>query len=313
MNDPHVRFNHQRKAVEVDYDETTLNDIYPFLVYYLKERAKKELGDTTAAKPLEQLGSGTPRTAGYWARQRERVDALGRAAVEAANQVTAEPADYQTVRTREELGDLVEAEQGFAIGENHKEYRVWRFLVDNLEYAKGRGLATLYLEPIRRDGYQDVVDEYLASAAGAEMPPTLATFCGRYRANVNHDGLRELLVEAKRLGIRVQGVDAYPARRQPYQGPSASMREWRQHHKRAAMMNVYAKHIVETDQETNPGKYAMVLGDAHVDRHRFTGDRAELTDEPEYLLDLPDEVPGTAQYLGIPAVRIAEPEAAAED
>ncbi|MEV5540083.1 DUF4157 domain-containing protein [Saccharopolyspora shandongensis] len=323
-NDPQVIFDNKKQSVLVNYHPRTLKDVYPTLATLLAAR----LGD--AFKPVERLesqGRKSAETGQYWSQQDRRDEALEREAVTeaqgfagvAANHPLAGQTGLLPAAALQELLGNPHAD-GFAIGESHSEEHAWKFLANNLNVAKRAGLRTIYLEQIRRGDAQRWVEEYLGSAQNAAMPPQLNSFCNQYKSHWHHDGLRQLLDAVKAVGgINVQGVDAIPARKRKVLGSdqAAAVAEAWEAHTRAARMNTFAADVVRQEQAKAPGKYVILIGTAHVGRHSFTGDRTTLTREPTHLVGtgntnpgLPNVVPGVADYLGIPAVKISSPAAA---
>ncbi|MFD9960290.1 DUF4157 domain-containing protein [Amycolatopsis sp. NPDC058986] len=307
--DSRIRFDDAERRIETYYDRVTLFELYPYVVALLRGPIGQQLagmeGVDQLANPIDEFGKGTPDTARYWEIQEGRVAALAEAAATEAEKFAGRAEDYRDVGTQDEFQDLLAEEAALVIGENHKEATAWNFVVENLRRGGESKIKTVYVETIRQDGHQALVDEYLAGP-GEEMPPALQAFLGMYRAENHHDGMSDLLIAAKRHGVRVQGVGALPASMQRTRDYNQSGNKWAPH-KRAAMMNVYARYVVEKDQERTPGKYVVVVGHAHVSEHVFAGDKGELANEPEANKAIPDTVPGVMQYLGIPAVRLPVP------
>ncbi|GAA4525415.1 eCIS core domain-containing protein [Amycolatopsis samaneae] len=312
--DSRIRFDDAERTIETHYDRQTLFELYPFVVALLRGPIEQQVanleGVDRMANPIDEFGKRNPVTARYWEIQEDRVWSLVEAAATEAENFSGRGEDYRDVGTHDEFRDLLAGEDALVIGENHKEETAWNFVVENLRRGGASKIKTVYVESIRQDGHQVLVDEYLNSAPDAEMPPALRTFLKMYRDENHHDGLSRFLIAAKQHGTRVQGVGALPASKQQSLDYNRSGYDWPLH-KRAAMLNVYVRHVVEKDQERSPGKYVVVVGHAHVSEHVFTGDKAELANEPEANKAIPDTVPGTMQYLGVPAVRLPAPQGSA--
>ena len=316
--DPQVRFSDAQRSVLVNYDTRTLNNLYPHLVYKLAEQARKHLNNQLLGPvdTLKESGKESGITRAHWAAQDDRERVLRQEAATEAHVTPAparqNPVDQQTgLQPAAALQALINSNaDGFLIGERHKEPHAWDFLAANIGAARAAGLRTIFLESVRSGAQQNWVDQYL----GGANPPQLNIFLDRNRADKNHDGLRTLLAAVRAVGgIRVRAADTLVAEKRSVQGASQAQRDWKLH-ERAAMMNTYAADAVRTDQQSNPGKYVILVGESHASYHSFSGDRTALQGEPAELVGdggsnpgLPDRVPGVAQYLNIPAVRLSDP------
>lgn len=325
FNDPQVVFDQRQRSVLVNYDTKTLGDLYPHLVLLLSRQAREHLTEqpTKTGEALSAFGRQSGRTRGYWSTQDDRETRLRRESAAQARGFanTGAPHDPlagQPAAPATALHALLQNPNadGFLIGENHKKPDAYYFLANNLQAARAAGLRTIYLEVIRKGDPQSWVDEYLDNSS-TQMSPQLTAFLTRQEADKNHDGLRTLLRAVKTAGgVRVQGVDTLIAERRSVQSANQQVSADWSLHKRAAMMNTFAADAVQQDQASAPGKYVIVVGEAHAGHHDFTGDRATLQNEPADLVGdvanpgLPDRIPGLAHYLGIPAVRVSDPSAA---
>ncbi|GAA2493651.1 hypothetical protein [Winogradskya humida] len=261
------------------------------------------------ADDFEFLGRRDATTLPYWQRQDERVETLAAHSVDRSGQFQANggaaAAAAKQTQTQNTLAatntalagatQLLNTENGIAIGGAHATTQVWDFLVDNLAALRAQGVRTVYLESIKEDSTQRAVDEFLRSG---RMNPVLDTFLTNYQANFAQvgSGLRRFLIAAQREGIRVKGIDSRPARPQGLRGDDAQ-------HARATLMNTYAAEVVEHDRagQTDPGKYLMEIGAAHGRTHH-----ASNPQQPPQVAGstLPAQFPGVNELLDIPAVEL---------
>ncbi|MFF3747476.1 TraB/GumN family protein [Streptomyces kronopolitis] len=195
----------------------------------------------------------------------------------------------------EQLRNLLVSYEGVAFGAAHNYNRFWDFVVQNIRHLREMGISTVYLESVRDDAHQELVDSYLATGA---MSDELRSFVKRYDAgwNVSGRGLEMFLDVAWRSGIRVRGVDGRPARKRNLGIDNAEQSVFL----RAATMNSYCAQVIREDRSSGcHGKYLVELGEAHTGFHpgppvgfQFDGAHFETT----------DEYPGVDGILQIPAV-----------
>ncbi|WP_405532918.1 hypothetical protein OG592_36915 [Streptomyces avidinii] len=304
-----VRDAANKQRVAIDADPQTLQETDQLLHYNLGNirRLAPDVPPTAGRNDvLEGIGRADPRTVGHWNSQDARDTQLGRDARATRNTYTETPEDrqqrHQTVEdtlagsgSQDAMGDLralLERFDGVAIGGTHSGARIWQFLCTHMEEIQAAGVSTLYLESIRDDGYQSLVDAYLADGT---MSPELQTFVARYDSNMNlgATGLRAVLEAARTHHIRVKGLDGRPARR-PQMSATAL-------YERVAAMNTYAAQAVDTDRRhpSAAGGYLMELGSAHTGMYEGPPQNASVHGAE---FQAGEGFPGVDDLLGIPAV-----------
>ncbi|MCA1225360.1 hypothetical protein [Saccharopolyspora sp. 6M] len=322
LEDPKVVFDRGDRCVLVAHHPRVLSDLYPYLVTELVKQPGVRPIDSvlTGAAALAAHGRRSAETGEHWSAQDDRVAALQQEAVrEAWSSGRADPAaNPVAARDHSSPDEALEAllrnpdADGFVLGESHYDKKFLEFLAGNLSEAKSAGLRVIYLESFRAE-HQELIDQYLE---GAEPTPTggLGTFLQRYKDRWLHDSLLRLLIGVKRIGgIRIRGIDTVLAERERSKGTDPDVASDWSSHKRVAMLNTFASNTVRADQVDAGGRYMIVAGESHVGPHTFRVDRTTLQGESAVLRGdgganrgLPDEVPGIADYLGIPAVRMPE-------
>ncbi|HEY5834269.1 membrane-targeted effector domain-containing toxin, partial [Streptomyces sp.] len=297
-----------------DLDPLTLADVAGPLSKALTDKAgqnlQQYLHDTESVQrpqPSSQLwrehvARQDYRTESYWASQDERLAAVDEEVGARATQIPPRLSDEQLTQVDHLVSDLpaglaaqqiLEHHEGFVLGESHTASNSWPYLVRNMPLLAQQGVRTLYLEALRDDSYQQLLDEYNRSELGAEMPTELARAIDRYDAAFNSAGtgvgLRTTVETAKSWGIRVVAIDGFPAR-------SLDTGPWA-YHERAARFNLYATDAWAQDRRWHGGRWVMVVGSAHVHQHTAT-----VT--PPAASTLPTTVPGVSDWIPVPALEL---------
>ncbi|MFJ1791306.1 toxin glutamine deamidase domain-containing protein [Kitasatospora griseola] len=270
----------------------------------LFDRDPMNYGKYKGNEVLHEAGSFDFRTKPNYDAQLERVNVLERLAHQHSLQDW-HPVDGEQVRHRLDQqpsaadgagrllrndGDYV-APDGMVLGEGHTNSPSWKFLKDNMQGLKESGVDTLYLEALRDESFQRHLDAYLQP--GGTMPHNLEKMVREYdkeRKSPAGEGLYEMMLEAKANDMRVVAVDGFPART-PIDGA--------QNEQRARLMNSYAYDIIHNDQGRN-GKFVAVVGGSHVLEHGTSVGHGT-------------RIPGLADMLGVPPVRLTTPEGAAAE
>jgi RHS repeat-associated protein len=182
--------------------------------------------------------------------------------------------------------DLLAHHDGLVIGVGHGNPAGWNFMSQNMQQLHAQGVNTIYVESLRSDAHQHLVDEYMHSPAGTPMPPQLQS----YLNHAGQPGLTATITAAKDNGVRIVGIDGMPAKSGGVLGLEGS-------HIRASMMNSYASDIITHDHAANPGKYLVEAGRAHTTQH--TGPAGGITIHDQHI---PQHFPGMGQILGVPAI-----------
>lgn len=164
----------------------------------------------------------------------------------------------------EQLFSLLSENEGIAIGELHEDQASKKLLIDNMPRLKQQGVETIFLEHIS-DTFQDALDAFYASPT-LEMPRALRLVLEREDRN---RGLTSkpynfvnLVLQAKRCGIRVVAIETYASYFQP------SFHDDNFTHIRCSMMNYVAANAFEKNRKSkdNPGKYLFFVGSAHINK-----------------------------------------------
>ncbi len=270
---------------------------------------------------FEHIGRADPATLPYWQQQDRRDEGLIADAVtrEAGYQAAGGPAQSAATRTATDAvlnppaapaqqqqqqqpaapaqpqpADaaalaLLQNFHGLAIGGVHRNEAFFDWAVTHMAALHAGGVNTLYIEVLRDDAHQALVDDFFSTPT-APMSPGLTNFVQNYQGQ-HHVDLGAFLTAARAQGVRVRAMSGRPAR--TVNGDV---------HRRAAAMNTYAEQVIRHDQATNPGDYLVQVGESHLGTH--TNPRAAPTTVGGQTL--PNQFPGLDELLGIPGVRLAE-------
>ncbi|MFJ8439447.1 toxin glutamine deamidase domain-containing protein [Kitasatospora griseola] len=262
----------------------------------------RQAGVHMGNKAIEEGGALDFRTVENYLAQRERHNVLERLAHQ-DSQADWNPVDGEQVQQRLDGQDSVldgvqrllrangdqPGHSGIVLGEKHDASPSWRFLKENMAGLKEAGVDTIYIEALRDDTFQRHLDDYLKP--GGTMPPSLERMLKAYDGDKHSpagNGVYDMVVAAKANDMRVRGVDGYPARK-PISADSLEVR--------ARMMNSYAHDVINSDQGRK-GNFVAVVGGSHVLEHATTVGHGT-------------RIPGLADMLGVPPVRLTTPEGAA--
>ncbi|MFD7640876.1 toxin glutamine deamidase domain-containing protein [Kitasatospora sp. NPDC059795] len=309
---PDVKVSPYSQSFKSHLDPLTLKALHSDAASALNDGLRAKLvatGETEAYvypgnKLLEHGGKLDYRTDPNFQAQRERHNVLERLARQ-DSETTWHPVDGAQVQQRLDgqasaldgvqrlfHGDGANpAHPGIVLGEAHGNSPSWKFLKENMAGLKEAGVDTIYIESLRDDSLQRDLDTYLEH--GGTMPPNLERMLRSYDKNLNspeHAGLYETVVKAQEEGVRVRAVDGYPARKPDGFG-NAPLEQ------RARMLNSYMHDAITSDRVGQPGKYILVTGEAHVHEHPTTAGGGS-------------RIPGTAEMLGAPSVRLTTPNGA---
>ncbi|MEU9605347.1 DUF4157 domain-containing protein [Streptomyces sp. NPDC048057] len=301
-----------KQRIDVHDDPQTLREVDEPLLDALaaagKEEARADNPELVSKGIVEWMGRHDPKTAGYWRGQDERDAKLTRQTADRVARYGAGPQPGSRRPNRAQVDatiqgkdavtgirDLLQGHDGVAIGGSHSKAPVWGFVIDNAAVLKAEGVTTIYLESLRDDSYQDLVDKYLSGSSN-QMPKKLEEFVKFNDAGntLGNRGMKALLVAAKENGLRVKGIGGRPARRLN----AADL------YLRAAKMNTYAEQVVERDrrqQGQGAGKYLMELGAAHATLHAPPS--APITSHGAHFTQ---PFPGMSDLLGIPPVGLPD-------
>lgn len=153
----------------------------------------------------------------------------------------------------------IETFDGLVIGESHGEIGSKQWLIENMELLARKGVKTLYMEHLLTDFHQASLDNFAKSGV---MPRDLETYLKALDEGHKTDPARrfnflEVVREATRYGIRVQAIDCMASYR--LAGMQGLQKTTRQ-----AMMNFFAKTVIEADQAARgPGKWVSLMGNSH--------------------------------------------------
>ncbi|MFF5218386.1 hypothetical protein [Micromonospora sp. NPDC000442] len=265
-------------------------------------------GARSNAEMMEELGRRDPVSRPYWEAQDARDQRLaGDAVTRAARYQQGSGAENAQARRDATAGMLrgipmpaadatdmlLLANDGLVIGGPHYAEPFFAWVNDHMARLRQNGVRTLYLEAIRDDVHQHLVDSYLSTGV---MSPELVNFCNTYQRGHAVD-LAAFLETAHETGMRVKGTGGRPARRF---GTNI--------HRRAVMQNTYGEQVVRRDraqsvaQGEDPGKYLLQAGEAHARTH----DNTQPTPTVVGGAALPDQFPGINELLDVPAVRLED-------
>ncbi|MET9970793.1 hypothetical protein ABZZ80_34010 [Streptomyces sp. NPDC006356] len=269
--------------------------------------------DTQSPSPntvLERMGRADRKTKAYWKAQDKRDKKLTKQAGKRLAQYNSpggpQRPDRQQVDARftgaaspaARIGALLQGHNGVVIGGNHNKSPLWGFIIGNLDTLRAQGVRTIYLESLRDDSHQALVDEYLSGATNA-MSRELASYAEQYdeKWKLENRGLKAFLTALRGRGIAVKGIDGRPARI-----PDAA--DIHAGYLRAAKMNTYAEQAVRHDQTKRGnavGRFIMEVGTKHATTHE-----APTAPFTEAGAEFSQPFPGMSDLLGIPPVELNE-------
>ncbi|MFC8721858.1 toxin glutamine deamidase domain-containing protein, partial [Kitasatospora sp. NPDC057198] len=297
---PDVKVSTHSQSFKTHLDPLTLKALHGKAAGAVTRPLRDALGEeghnlTTGNQVLEAAGRLDFRTQEHHRQQEVRRNVLERLARQDSQQ-TWHPVDGQ--RVTDQLHGSTSATEGvqrllgghdgrpgfdgIVLGEAHGASPSWGFLSENMRDLKAAGVDRIYVESLRDDAFQRDLEAY--QRPGGTMSPNLEQMLRTYDRSFNSPegkGLYDTVVQAKAEGVAVHAVDGYPARR-----PSGvGMRPLEE---RARLLNSYMNHAVSNG---GPGKYVLVTGTAHVHEHPTSTEH---------------RIPGVAEMLGVPAVRLTD-------
>ncbi|WP_432049778.1 eCIS core domain-containing protein [Verrucosispora sp. NA02020] len=309
-----------KERIQLDTDFTSLSEMSPPTTGYQLGRQLYDVARDSGipmtvggrslqtAEMIEQLGRQDPLTRRYWQAQDARDQQLATDAVARDTQYQDESGAENAQALRDATAGMLRGVQmpaadatdmlltmndGLVIGGGHHAEPFFAWAVDHMARLHQNGVRTLYLESLREDVHQRLVDEYLASGM---MSRDLTNFCNTYQRSHAVD-LAGFLAEAQRTGMRVKGTGGRPARQV---GGNI--------HSRAVLLNTYGEQVVRRDRAqtiasgSDPGKYLMQAGEAHAQSHT----NPQSTPAIAGGTALPDQFPGINELLDVPAVRLED-------
>ncbi|WP_431729091.1 eCIS core domain-containing protein [Verrucosispora sp. TAA-831] len=310
-----------KERIRLDTDLTSLSEMSPPGTGYQLGTAltnvAQQVGITLAggvtgarsnAEMMEELGRLDPASLPYWQAQDARDQQLAADAVnrEAQYQNESGPENAQARRdvtvgllrgiqmpAADATDMLLTFNDGLVIGGAHRAEPFFAWAVDHMARLHQNGVRTLYLESLREDAHQRLVDEYLA---GGVMSRELTNFCNTYQRSHAVD-LAGFLAEARSAGMRVKGTGGRPARQV---GTNI--------HNRAVLLNTYGEQVVRRDRAQtvasggDPGKYLMQAGESHAGTHTNRAPTSAIAGG----VALPNRFPGIDELLDVPAVRLED-------
>lgn len=173
---------------------------------------------------------------------------------------------------------------GIIIGERHHDRVPKEFIMNNLDRFKQEGVETLFLEHLFYDTMQTRLDNYF-TLENNSLPPLLETYLlylddGFASSRPNYysspsdriePGFKELVVAAKKAGIRVVGIDTESS----YElGTGGS---------RIEGMNYTAYEIMQ--KEKGSGKFIALVGSAHTSTFKGVPGLRELMGCPSLIIE----------------------------
>ncbi|GIG90627.1 eCIS core domain-containing protein [Plantactinospora endophytica] len=309
-----------KDRISLDTDFVSVNETSPPVPAYqlgnalrqvaTQERIPATVGGHTRsnAEMMEELGRRDPVSLAYWQAQDARDQQLANDAVARATQYQQESGDDNASAVADVTAAMLRgvpmpaadatdmlllANDGLVIGGPHHQEPFFAWAANHMARLHQNGVRTLYLESVREDAHQRLIDAYLASGV---MSPELTNFCDRYRAQHAVD-LAEFLTEAHSTGMRIKGTGGRPAR-----SVGTNM------HRRAVMQNTYGEQVIRRDRAqsvahgTAPGKYLVQAGASHATTHNNAQPGAVSVGG----VNLPNHFPGINELLEVPAVRLAD-------
>ncbi|MFF0719806.1 DUF4157 domain-containing protein [Micromonospora sp. NPDC003816] len=310
-----------KERIRLDTDLTSLSEMSPPGTGYQLGTAltnvAQQVGITLAggvtgarsnAEMMEELGRLDPASLPYWQAQDGRDQQLATDAVnrEAQYQNESGPENAQARRdvttallrgiqmpAADATDMLLTFNDGLVIGGAHRAEPFFAWAVDHMARLRQNGVRTLYLESLREDVHQNLVDAYLGSGV---MSRELTNFCNTYQRSHAVD-LAGFLAEARSTGMRVKGTGGRPARQ-------VGMNI----HNRAVLLNTYGEQVVRRDRAKtvasggDPGKYLMQAGESHAKAHTNSPGTPAVAGGTA----LPNEFPGINELLDVPAVRLED-------
>jgi hypothetical protein len=191
-----------------------------------------------------------------------------------------------------QMTELLNQYDGFTIGEHHDKAETKQVLLDNLEDLSRQGVKLLGIEHIRNGDFSKLLKEYYNQPPGTPMPKDLAVMLTAldkgitssatlYGQGIKPKFFTQIVEKARQLGIQIVPLDT--------DNNGTPTDAVHRPEIRVAAMNMVGEKLLHDQRQLNPGaKYVLLVDGAHNNTH------AGLT----------RGMPGLAQALGIPAVRV---------
>ena len=177
---------------------------------------------------------------------------------------------------------LLKENQGICIGESHKSESSKKFLMDNMDALKKRGLDTLFLEHVLSDSHQKELDQYMKSPPKSEMPHTLKAFLtilDKGNEVSPEYGFTRLVEKAKEHQVSVVAFDTNAS----YFSHNPNSFNEVETQQRCQNMNYLAKKAIDAKQ--GEGKWILFAGSAHISKHLGVLGVSELTGSPSLVIE----------------------------
>jgi hypothetical protein len=134
-------------------------------------------------------------------------------------------------------------QSGFIIGEAHQDYNSKIFLINNMEKMYRMGVRILFLEHFM---YNTIMQRDLDSKFDTNIPFFLNYYLNKFKSN--YYDFRDLILSAKKNGIRIIGIDIDES--------------YRQKEYRLIVMNYIATKIIKAEKKSY--KYVALVGELHL-------------------------------------------------
>ncbi|MBA3660360.1 MAG: hypothetical protein H0W64_01400 [Gammaproteobacteria bacterium] len=146
--------------------------------------------------------------------------------------------------------------RGCFIGEIHHHQYPKRFLIEHLKELKEIGIDTLFIEFLYYDAHQALLDEYFKGTKDA-LPATLESFLNYKDSITNCKKYKygDIVVAAKKAGIRVVGLDCYDS--------LLSFGEFFSRVEKNARIKTFNIHAYNIIKKESKGRYAAFMGLDH--------------------------------------------------
>jgi RHS repeat-associated protein len=280
-----------KPSASIKQDGQTWSELHPGAsdAAYSGNSGMNQQGITGVRKSaiLESMGRRDSETQPYWQKQDGRDERTAQDAANFANNHNARPqgTDANAVNGNTKLQgmqNLLQNHDGVIIGTKHGSDEAHPFLINNMQQLKNSGVNTLYMENIRDDGHQELINKYESTG---RMDPGLQQYLQR-------TGQLNTVTAAHDAGVHVQGLGGRPGRSPDnLVGPAAT-------HARASMLNSYGSSGIQVYQNQAGGKWIAEVGRAHTTTHNSsTPDPVEIQGVP-----LPQTMPGMSDILHAPTV-----------
>ncbi|MFJ4157300.1 dermonecrotic toxin domain-containing protein [Pseudomonas sp. NPDC089752] len=182
------------------------------------------------------------------------------------------PAIPQGTPPKQILQSIYDNSRGMVIGESHSGLASKRLLIDNMKQLRKLKVKVLYLEHYTTDFQQPHLDTFNRTG---RLPPELDEYIsiqddGHHTDASGRYTFRQVILEAQKNGVRIQGIDCLASYRQAWQRvvPDITRQE---------MMNFYAHRVIQADQALRgPTNWVALVGNSHANNIGSVKGLAEL-------------------------------------